>query len=179
MESSVSVNVRQPEQAILAVRFKKLTHDAKIPQYAKPGDAGLDLTATSYRLENGRHVYGTGLAVEIPFGHVGLIFPRSSITKYDLRLTNAVGVIDSGYRGEITFHFESDGLGHRGEVVNGYYSNLNGGHIIGEHRTPFIYRVGDRIGQLVIMPYPRIEIIEATDLDETERGTGGFGSSGV
>lgn len=140
----------------LKVKFKKLSEKTVIPKYAKPGDAGLDLVATSMVEEYDIVTYGTGLAVEIPEGHVGLIYPRSSIFKYELELTNSVGVIDSGYRGEITFKFRKTGTG----ITNN------------------IYKVGDRIGQLIIMPYPKIEIIESQELSETERGTGGYGSTG-
>jgi len=140
----------------MKVRFKKLNEKAVVPSYAKPGDAGLDLTATSKELTNnpqyGYLEYGTGLAVEIPEGHVGLIFPRSSISNTGLILSNSVGVIDSGYRGEIKFRFK---------------------HIPGTAD----YNVGDRVGQLVILPYPSIETEEATELSSTERGDGGFGSS--
>lgn len=90
---------------------------------------------------------------------MGLIFPRSSIAKTDLALTNSVGVIDSGYRGEIKFKF----------ALNTDDSKL-------DFAT---YKVGDRIGQLVIMPYPQIELVEAEELSDSERGTGGFGSSGA
>lgn len=80
----------------MEVKIKKLNKNAVIPFYAKPGDAGMDLTATSKTFDDyGNVEYGTGLAIEIPKGHVGLIFPRSSICKQDLALTNAVGVIDS------------------------------------------------------------------------------------
>lgn len=142
---------------MLKVKFKKLNPNAELPEYAKKGDAGLDLKATSeeYSKELECYVYGTGLAVEIPEGYVGLIFPRSSIRKYSLSLTNCVGVIDSGYRGEImaTFRYQSSG-------------------------TEEIYKVGDKICQLIIMPYPLIKPIEATELSETERGESGHGSSG-
>lgn len=141
----------------MKVRFKKLNENAVVPAYSKPGDAGLDLTATSKELTNnpqyGFLEYGTGLAVEIPEGHVGLIFPRSSISDTGLILSNSVGVIDSGYRGEIKFRFK---------------------HIPGTAD----YNVGDRVGQLIILPYPSIETEEATELNSSERGEGGFGSSG-
>lgn len=148
----------------MRVKVKKLHPDAVVPKYAKPGDAGLDLVAINReheRTPTGRvlAVYGTGLAVEIPPGYVGLIFPRSSIAKTDLALTNSVGVIDSGYRGEIKFKF----------ALNTDDSKL-------DFAT---YKVGDRIGQLVIMPYPQIELVEAEELSDSERGTGGFGSSGA
>lgn len=143
----------------MKIKIKKVSEKAVIPQYAKDGDAGMDLTAISKQIKhslNGDHIieYGTGLAIEIPCGYVGLIFPRSSIYKKDLRLSNAVGVIDSGYRGEIKFKFKSSG-------VNGDF-----------------YEVGDRVGQIVVMPYPKIEFDLVDELNESERGNGGFGSSG-
>ncbi len=84
-------------KTMLEVKFKKLNSAAELPEYAKKGDAGLDLKATSveYSDEFRCYVYGTGLAVEIPEGYVGLLFPRSSIRKYGVALTNCVGVIDS------------------------------------------------------------------------------------
>ena len=142
-------------EAFIKVRFKKLHTESIIPSYAKPGDAGMDLTATSIIDEAFQVTYGTGIAVEIPEGYVGLIFPRSSIRKYQLQLSNSVGVIDSGYRGEIQFTFNKTG---------GVPSKK--------------YEVGDRIGQLIIMPFPTIIPIESNDLSDSERGTGGFGSTG-
>jgi dUTP pyrophosphatase len=140
----------------MKVRIKKLHEAAIVPKYSKPGDAGLDLTATEIIKEEGFQItYGTGLAVEIPLGYVGLIFPRSSIRNYELALTNCVGVVDSGYRGEIQFTFNK---------IGGVPSKK--------------YDVGDRIGQLIILPYPQIELEEVSELSSTERGDGGFGSSG-
>ena len=139
----------------MKVKIKKLEKEAIIPRYAKDGDAGMDLTATSKSYdENNNVVYGTGLAVEIPEGYVGLVFPRSSICKKDLFLTNSVGVIDSGYRGEIMAKFK-------------HTDNL-----------PVEYRVGERIAQLIIIPHPYIEFELANELSESERGSGGYGSSG-
>ena len=141
----------------MEVKIKKLHPDAAIPVYSKPGDAGLDLTATSIDDDSyGNIVYGTGLAVEIPEGYVGLLYPRSSNSKTDLYLTNHVGVIDSGYRGEIMFKFRP---------INGI-------------EDAYIYAVGDRIGQLIIMPYPSIKFVETDELSDTDRGDGGFGSTG-
>lgn len=146
------------------IKIKKLVENAVIPKYAHSTDAGLDLNATSIEYdEYGNIVYHTGLAFEIPKGYVGLIFPRSSISKYDLRLTNCVGVIDSGYRGEIMFKYEP-------KIVQIKDSTKK---IIGE-----IYQIGDRIGQLIIMPYPSIELVEVDELSDSDRGNGGFGSSG-
>lgn len=140
---------------MLEVKIKKLVENAVIPAYAKPGDAGMDLTAISHEYKNGNHIYGTGLAIEIPKGHVGLLFPRSSNRDTRAYLTNHVGVIDSGYRGEIKVTFKNVDL---------------------TALEP--YKVGDRIAQLMIIPYPKINLVEVDKLSETERGTGGHGSTG-
>jgi dUTP pyrophosphatase len=138
----------------MEVKIKKLTPNAVIPSYAKAGDAGMDLTATRMWFEDNNVCYGTGLAFEIPEGYVGLLFPRSSNAKKDLLLSNSVGVLDSGYRGEVTFKFrQTSGIA-------------------------TVYEVGDRIGQIIILPYPVIEFKEVEELSETERGDGGYGSSG-
>jgi dUTP pyrophosphatase len=140
----------------MKVRFKKLDEKAVAPSKAHPTDAGFDLTAISVKDDGVRNIvtYGTGIAVEIPDGYVGLIFPRSSICKKSLSLSNSVGVIDSSYRGEIMFKFRKE--------------------------QPHIqrYSVGDRIGQMIIIPYPDIEFVEANELSDSDRGTGGFGSTG-
>lgn len=139
----------------MEVKIKKLVEEAVIPKYAKPGDAGLDLVAVSHEVVNNNHVYGTGLALEIPKGYVGLIFPRSSNRKTNAYMTNHVGVVDSGYRGEVYITFKNVDLS------------------IGKP-----YNIGDKIAQLIIMPYPSIELVEVDELSETERGTGGHGSTG-
>lgn len=139
----------------LKIRLKKLNPTAVTPSYSKDGDAGMDLTATTIISHTTDQVtYGTGISLEIPKDYVGLVFPRSSIRKYDLELTNSVGVIDSGYRGEIQLTFNK---------VN--------------NKTT-IYNVGDRVGQIMIIPYPKINFVESDELTITERGEGGFGSSG-
>lgn len=144
------------------VKVKKLHEKAVIPKYSKPGDAGLDLTATSKHYEGDNVVYGTGLAIEIPEGYVGLLFPRSSLTNYNLALGNHVGVIDSGYRGEIMFKFKYTPLVLEGTQIYGHKE----------------YNNGDRIGQLLIIPYPTVELVEVKELSGSERGTGSYGSSG-
>lgn len=142
----------------MKLKIKKLHPDAVIPSYAKPGDAGLDLVATT-----GGHIhysmveYGTGIAVEIPAGYVGLIVPRSSISEHGMTLANSVGIIDSGYRGEIKVRFRFRYMLSKKEP----------------------YAVGDRIAQLVIVPCPPVVIEEVDELSKTERGSGGFGSTGV
>jgi len=140
----------------MKVKIKKLHSDAVIPTYAKSGDAGMDLVATKIISNTTFDItYGTDIALEIPEGFVGLAFPRSSIRKYELILSNSVGVIDSGYRGEIQATFKKE---------NGLDS--------------LAYKVGDRICQITIIPHPTIEFEEVNELNNTERGEGGFGSTG-
>ncbi len=143
----------------MEVKIKKLNENAVIPSYAKDGDAGMDLTITSIISETTTDVtYGFGIALEIPFGFVGLVFPRSSVRKYDLALTNSVGVIDSGYRGELQATFKKTSWLKQDSSTK--------------------YNVGDKGAQIMIIPYPPIEFIEADGLSNTERGEGGFGSTG-
>jgi dUTP pyrophosphatase len=158
---------RQEEQEILdllqgplklPVQVKKLNPNAVVPKMMTDGAAGADLTATSFESSQRFDEYGTGLAVAIPKGYVGLLFPRSSITNMDYTLKNSVGVIDSDYRGEIKFRFRRDETG----SVN----------------DKKIYQVGERIGQLVIVPIPSVDFEEVEELSDTVRGTGGYGSTG-
>jgi len=141
------------------IKVKKLTENAVIPTYAKPGDAGMDVTATSVTVTEDYIQYGTGLSFELPEGYVMLIFPRSSNSKKDLLLCNSVGVLDSGYRGELMLRFKQL------QTKTGWIK-------------PKVYEVGERVGQIMIIPYPTINIEEVSELSESERGTGGFGSSG-
>jgi len=138
----------------MKIRIKKLHPNAVIPSYAKPGDAGMDLQAIAIDIQQEQVHYRTGLAVEIPEGYVGLIFPRSSVRNKNLSLSNSVGVIDSGYRGEIMATFN--------------WRGMDKNH----------YQVGDRIVQLMIIPYPQVEFEETDTLSDTERSAGGFGSTG-
>ena len=140
----------------MIVRYKRVSPEAKAPKKAHESDAAFDLTAISVEEDRKRNIvtYGTGISLEIPEGYVGLLFPRSSVYKEQISLANSVGVIDSGYRGEILFKYR---------IIQP--------HI---HR----YTIGDRVGQLLIIPYPQIEFEESEELDMTERGFGGFGSSG-
>ena len=128
------------------VKLKKLVENAVIPTYAKPGDAGMDMTAIVYEYdaEKDCHVYKTGIALEIPEGYVGLLFPRSSNRKTNAYMCNHVGVVDSGYRGDIAFSFKNR----------------------------------DKIGKIIIVPYPQISFVEVDELSTSERGAGGHGSTG-
>lgn len=159
----------------MKVKIKKLHKDAVIPCYARTGDAGMDLTAVSMSYdEYGNICYGTGLAFEIPKGYVGLIFPRSSICKEQMLLSNSVGVIDSGYRGEVSFKFKPSMALDDKQCVKSD-DNILWATTIKKNST---YQVGNRIGQIIILPYPQIEFEEAEELSETERGAKGYGSSG-
>lgn len=144
---------------MMQVKIKKLTPEAKIPTYAKPGDAGMDVVATSMTFKEDYIEYGTGLSFEVPEGYVMLIFPRSSISGKDLFLTNCVGVLDSGYRGELKFRFKP--IYEYGKLQHIYYNT------------------GERIGQIMIIPYPTVEFKEVDNLSDSVRGEGGFGSSGI
>lgn len=155
----------------MLVKIKKLCKEAVIPSYSKPGDAGMDIVAINRDFDDyGNVIYGTGIAMEIPEGYVGLIFPRSSICKYDLSLTNCVGVIDSGYRGEIKAVFKP----------NNYFCDDPQEYrdAISHKEIAEMYNIGDKICQIVIMPYPKIEFEEVEDLTDSERGDGGYGSTG-
>ena len=136
------------------LKFQRLGPSAKLPTKSHDSDAGMDLYAAEINESNDHHIwYDTQIAVEIPEGYVGLIFPRSSISKLPLTLANSVGVIDSGYRGGIEVRF------------NKLHLNF----------PP--YQVGDRIAQLIVMPYPEFHPIWADELSDSERGTSGYGSS--
>ena len=137
----------------MRIRVKKVHPNAVLPKYANFGDAAVDLVSVrKWKDDHGNVCYGTGLAMEIPENHVGLLFPRSSISKTNLRLCNAVGVIDSGYRGEIMLKFDKNGDKE--------------------------YEVGDRVGQLMLIPIPSVQFVQVANLPDSDRGLGGFGSTG-
>ena len=150
----------------MQIKIKKLYKDSILPTKAHATDAGYDLYAHSkYCDDDGNVVYGSGVAMEIPQGYVGLVFPRSSNANKDLLLSNSVGVIDSGYRGEISFKFK---------IFYPYVEKIG----CFTHNTTNDYNVGERIGQIIIMPYPEIEFVEVEELLDSDRGKGGYGSSG-
>ena len=127
---------------------------AVIRQRINVGDSCFDLVATSILKdhEHGVVVFGTGLAFELPEGYAMFVYPRSSSYKHHALMANCVGVVDSGYRGEVHVMF-------RGLDCD--------------------YEVGDRIAQAVIMPIPSVEYVEAEELSDSERGVDGIGSTGV
>ena len=143
----------------MQVKIKKLSPNVVIPTYAKDGDAGMDLIATSIVSDTLDQItYGLGISLEIPEGFVGLVFPRSSIRKTNLQLSNSVGVIDSGYRGELQATFNK---------IQGVTEGVRERYLI-----------GDRVCQIMIIPHPPIQFEEVEELTNTERGEGGFGSTG-
>lgn len=136
----------------------KVTREDLIPNRAFPSDAGADLVAkdTVWLQPFKRTLVPTGVHVEIPIGHVGLLFPRSSLSKQNIVMTNSVGVIDADYRGEIMASLMYIG------------NNESGEHVL----------QGERIVQLVMVPILLPRFVTVDELSETERGKGGFGSTG-
>lgn len=174
----------------MQVKVKRLSENAVIPTYGKPGDAGMDLKSISRNFDpDGNVVYGTGLAFEIPEGFVGLLFPRSSNSKKDLLLSNSVGVIDSGYRGEVFFKFKPSAFfadegwaepGTIGKTTKSFDFTMlpMSFKLDNQEYGCSLYEVGDRVGQIIIMPYPQVTFEEVSELSTTERGEDGFGSTG-
>lgn len=138
----------------------RLLHpDARLPRYSHPGDAGADLCSVEACVlaPGERRLIGTGIAIALPEGTVGFVTPRSGLAaRHGITIVNAPGTVDAGYRGEIRICLmNTDPL------------------------EEFTVNVGDRIAQLVVLPITRPEVVEVSDLDETARGTGGHGSTGV
>jgi dUTP pyrophosphatase len=153
----------------MKVKIKKLNPLAQIPTYAKDGDAGMDVIATSIISDTPTQItYGLGIALEIPKGFVGVVFPRSSIRKTGLQLSNSVGVIDSGYRGELQATFNKLFGG------EGMYDEMK----VREMQPNEYYKIGDRVAQIMVIPHPDIQFEAVNELSDTERGEGGFGSTG-
>lgn len=149
---------------MVAVSLRRLPHgaDLPLPAYESEGAAGMDLRAALPPGEpfvlppNGRGLVPTGLVMQLPAGFEGQVRPRSGLAaKHGVTVLNSPGTVDSDYRGEV-------------KVI---LVNLGG--------EDFIIRHGDRIAQLVIAPVTRAVLVEAETLDQTERGTGGFGSTGI
>ncbi len=138
----------------MEIKIKKFHPNAVIPHYANQGDAGMDVYSVS-KNETGKHIeYGTGLGFELPQGYVLLVFARSSVTDKDLILGNSVGILDSGFRGELKLRFKKTGEGKDD------------------------YSVGERIGQILVLPFPKIDFHEVEELDVAGDRGGGFGSTG-
>ena len=142
----------------MQLRVRRLTASAVLPAYARPGDAGLDLHASAASLiEPGdAATVPTGLAIELPPGTEAQVRPRSGLaSKHAVTVLNTPGTIDEGYRGEV------------------------GVILINHGRTPFQVEVGMRVAQLVVQRRTTVEVVEVNTLSDTDRGGGGFGSSGI
>jgi dUTP pyrophosphatase len=140
------------------LKFRLLVPGAELPTRAHEGDAGLDLRASEPATigPGERAQVGTGVAVQIPPGHAGLVLPRSGLAlRHGIALVNAPGLIDAGYRGELRVLLLNTDRGHG-----------------------FTLEPGDRIAQLLVVPFAQLDPIEVPELDDSERGIGGFGSSG-
>lgn len=160
----------------VTIKFKKLDPRAVIPSYAHDGDVGMDLTAISldYDADKDLYIYHTGLALESDYGYGTFLFPRSSNCKTDAYLTNHVGIADSAiYRGEIQLRYKN-----RDRYRKSFWEWLSGKIDVERALSKAPYKVGDRVGQMVVFPYPEVHIQVVDELSETERGTGGFGSTG-
>lgn len=185
----------------LEVKVKKLNKSANIPKYAHDGDVGMDIVTIwmEYDDKEDMYIYGTGLSLETDKHYGVLLFPRSSNMRTEAYLCNHVGVVDSAlYRGEIKFMFKNrDSLQ---SIINNKKLEIienemieNGGILTADsmkklsqaekkiRNNPELYapyKVGERIGQMVVIPYPNVKITEKNELSETVRGEGGFGSTG-
>lgn len=156
----------------IVVKYKKLSEDAQIPTKISKDSAGMDLVVTDveYDYDTKTYCYHTGLAMEIPSGYVGLLFPKSSIYNQNLTLANCVGVIDADYRGEVMARFKGDCEYYKIERKN---NNLFA-FLFGE-KHPKIYKVGEKVVQLIIVRIPDVTLQEIDNVTSTERGTNGFG----
>lgn len=160
----------------MKVLIKKLNPDAVLPEYKhvdiynNPNDMGMDITCIGYDYDAkyDRFLYHTGLAFKIPQGYGMLIFPRSSNTKTEAYLANSVGILDSTYTGELIFAYKLrtpfDQLFPEGDI------ELNRLEMYNELAP---YKIGDKIGQIVILPYPSVDFVEVNELPETDRGADG------
>lgn len=145
-------------RSMAELRFQRLHERAVLPSKATAGDAGFDISSVeAVTLAPGqRLLVKTGIAVEIPEGHGGLVLPRSGLAlRHGISLVNSPGLIDSGYRGEI------------GVILHNT-----------DHKEPFDVSPGDRIAQLMVVPFATVSAVWAEQLESSERGGGGFGSSG-
>jgi dUTP pyrophosphatase len=144
---------------VTELRVMKLRDDAVLPSKAHKGDAGFDLSACE-EITIGvgeRAAVGTGIAVEIPVGHAGLVVPRSGLAlRHGISMVNSPGVIDAGYRGEVRLLL------------------LNT-----DNESAFTVEPGMRVAQLLVVPVADVELVETDEVTATDRGAGGFGSSGL
>lgn len=140
----------------MQIKTKRLTPEAKLPTYATDGSGCFDIYCTNSKTVFDNATFDTGLSFEIPVGYVMLVFSRSGHGfKNNVRLANCVGIIDSDYRGELKV-----------KLTNDFIPSMD-------------VQAGDRIAQAMVIPFEQVQFLEVDALSETERGTGGFGSTGV
>lgn len=156
----------------MEIKIKRLSEKAIMPSKAFPTDAGYDLTSISMEYdEYGNVVYGFGWAFDIPEGYVGLLFPRSSCSKYDVNMPNCIGVIDAGFHGEVKAKFRPTSVqpirGAKSDCIEIYHRN-----------RADIFKVGDKCAQMVIVEIPKVSFVEAEELPKSLRGEGGWGHTG-
>jgi len=169
---------------MIPVKIKKLHPDAVIPKYAKPGDAGFDLVAIEDVIippgESAK--VRTGLAFALPPGYEIQVRPRSGVSdKTKLRISNSPGTIDSGYRGEVCVLIDNIATV-PASADDWLQTKAIDGKVVFGTKAPegtYLIRKGDRIAQGVLAAVPVAEFEEVDELDETERGAGGFGSTGT
>lgn len=142
----------------MKVKINRIHSEAVIPKYIFDGDVGLDLTAVEVEKSGNwifpLYTYRTGLAIELPKTHFAMLTPRSSLSKKLMWMANHVGIIDTGFHGELVFKFRS-------------FLGLN------------TYKIGDRIGQILLFRRNKMEFVEIEKLSASERGSNGFGSTGL
>jgi len=156
----------------MKINYKKTSDIAIAPFKTHSVDAGFDLSAASIKITNKYVEYGTGIMFETPDGYVGLLAPRSSVTNTYYMLKNAPGILDSSYRGEVRFRFYDT----RNIFVKSYHSLRK--LVDKKFVNQYIYNIGDKIGQVVFIKLPVVELVETKKLSETARNTGGYGSTG-
>lgn len=197
--SKTSKKVAAIIQEEIEVKFKKLAENVTLPTYAHDGDIGMDIIATSvtYNKDHDYFEYGTGLSAESDRGNAMLLLPRSSVSDTDGYLCNTPGLADPfTYRGEIKFRYKNRmpleslifssavRIWHRLNWFEKLGTSLDDLMIkVGENIRANImdfapYKIGDKIGQMVMVKTPIVKVTEVDELSETTRGTGGFGSSG-
>lgn len=156
------------------IKIKKLAENAVVPKYSCDGDACFDLVATSINVDYEKNIvtFGTGISMQIPKGYAGKIYPRSSIYKTSHWMRNCVGIIDSGYRGEI---FIKMSFGLKVEQSKKTKDQLGYCSMV---KMIDSYKIGDRVAQMMIVENPRVTFTLVDSLEKSERGEGGFGSTG-
>ena len=179
----------------ITVKVFRINNTIELPKYAHDGDMGMDIKAIGYEY-NAKldlYIYHTGLIFEVPKGYGMFVFPRSSNTKTECYMPNSVGVLDSCYRGELTIRYKlrdgkatcwsvellQDMITNKGNNISTIVDKYTSQSFTGIDKAP--YKVGERIAQIVILPYPHVNFSPVEDIDEltiTDRGAGGYGSTG-